>query len=189
MHEVSQAMGSVNSRVRSHVLPDGYFEHPLRPVRGQMMLRGRYCRLLCRLRVGSAALPRRPERFSLWQAWRPCVTGKVPAPLEEGAAVGAHARAARGAALRLECRILAARELHDLFRDAHAAPVVPTHRAEVRVDLEVFVVQRPAAVSPSKASSNCLGQLRAARARERSSSQCRTPARPRAMSPACAAIL
>src|SRR5207249_1629629 len=45
------------------------------------------------------------------------------------------------------------------------------------------------AVSPSKASSNCRGQLSAARARERSSSHARAPAMPRATSPAWAAIL
>jgi hypothetical protein len=48
---------------------------------------------------------------------------------------------------------------------------------------------RARAVAPSKASSNCFGQLSAARARDRSSSHWRAPSMPRAMSPAWAAIL
>src|SRR5438105_10205343 len=51
---------------------------------------------------------------------------------------GARLRAPVG----LERRVLPARELLDLLRDAHAAPVVAAHRAEVGVDLEILVVQR-----------------------------------------------
>src|SRR5439155_20216866 len=51
---------------------------------------------------------------------------------------GAPHRAPRG----LERGFLPARELLDLLRDAHAAPVVAAHGAEVGVDLEVLVVER-----------------------------------------------
>ena len=47
------------------------------------------------------------------------------------------------AAVRL---VLARGELDDLLRDPHAAPVVAAHRAEVGVDVEVFVVIRPRGV-------------------------------------------
>src|SRR5262245_52108385 len=55
---------------------------------------------------------------------------------------GADPRAPRRAALGLRSLVLAAREGLDLLRDAHAAPVVAAHGAEVSVDLEVLVVQR-----------------------------------------------
>src|SRR4029077_5703098 len=43
----------------------------------------------------------------------------------------------------LDARVLAARDRLDLLRDAHAAPVVAAHGAEVGVDLEVLVVEGP----------------------------------------------
>src|SRR5262245_14688160 len=61
---------------------------------------------------------------------------------QEVAAGGGHPRASQRAALGLELGVLAAGECLDLLRDAHAAPVVPAHRAEVGVDLEVLVMQR-----------------------------------------------
>src|SRR5207249_6517248 len=61
---------------------------------------------------------------------------------EQLAALGADPGASHRLPLRLELRRLPARELLDLLRDAHAAPVMPAHRAEIRVDLEVLVVQR-----------------------------------------------
>src|SRR5262249_45856574 len=49
--------------------------------------------------------------------------------------------AREGPARRLERRLLPTRELLDLLRDAHAAPVVTAHGAEIGVDLEVLVVK------------------------------------------------
>src|SRR5262245_51900250 len=64
------------------------------------------------------------------------------APPEQLPTLVAHARAAHRRPRRLERRVLAARERLDLLRDAHAAPVVPAHGAEVGVDLEVLVMER-----------------------------------------------
>src|SRR5207253_2882455 len=63
------------------------------------------------------------------------------------------------------------------------------HMAQKSVSTSRSSSWRARAVSPSKASSNCRGQLSAARARERSSSHARAPWTPRATSPAWAAIL
>src|SRR5207249_8691128 len=60
---------------------------------------------------------------------------------EQLPALLAHAGAPLRPALRLEARVLAARERLDLLRDAHAAPAVAAHGAEVGVDLEVLVVE------------------------------------------------
>src|SRR5207247_1364980 len=54
----------------------------------------------------------------------------------------AHARAPLRPSLRLEARVLAARERLDLLRDAHAAPVVAAQGADGGVDLQVPVVGR-----------------------------------------------
>src|SRR5439155_503714 len=61
---------------------------------------------------------------------------------EQLAALGPDARAPHRLPLGLEVGRLPAGELLDLLRDAHAAPVVAAHRAEVGVDLQVLVVQR-----------------------------------------------
>src|SRR5205823_7516356 len=67
--------------------------------------------------------------------------GACPLP-EQLAAFLPDTRAPHRLPLRLESGGLAARKLLDLLRDAHAAPVVAAHRAEVGVDLQVLVVQR-----------------------------------------------
>src|SRR5262249_43804618 len=101
---------------------------------------------------GSLGLPpaprlHRPGALGVWHEVR--VTGVLPVddrqrtPAEDLAPrladAGTLLRAARG----LELRVLAARERLDLLRDAHAAPVVAAHRAEVGVDVEVLVVEGP----------------------------------------------
>src|SRR5579871_702763 len=100
--------------------------------------------------VRPAASPRSPlAARGRARARAPARCGRASSAPGGGAARARRRRA--GAWLRrprrLEVRVLAAGERGDLLRDAHAAPVVAAHRAELGVDLEVLVVQRAGALA------------------------------------------
>ena len=117
-------------------------------------------------RCGTRACPPRPAARRAR-----CASSARPVVADAGAPHRAAARAGSSGSLPLANSSIS-------LRDAHAAPVVAAHGAEVGVDVEVFVVVARGPVSGSKVSSKCFSQLSAARALVSSSSRSRAPGMP-----------